>query len=192
MKGGFLLENIVGMKARTTMDIDLKTVGITLSDDEIVNIFSEIALFDSGDGITYSVLGISDIAAELKYGGKSVKIEARLKNLKKIFSVDIAQGDIVTPYPIRYTYKSSVDDNEFELLAYTPETIIAEKLETLIAKGMSNSRAKDLFDIHIVCKQGVDIDRLNAALINTFYIRGTKFDVSDIREPTSTVRTFSG
>lgn len=182
MKDGFLLENIVGMKARTTMDIDLKTVGVTLSDDEIVNIFSEIALLDSGDGITYSVLSISDIAAELKYGGKSVKVGARLKNLKKIFSIDIAQGDIVTPYPIWYTYKSSVDDSEFELLAYTPETMIAEKFETLIAKGMSNSRAKDLFDIHIVWKQGVDIDRLNAAFINTFYIRGTRFDVSDIRE----------
>ena len=119
MKGGFLLENMVGMKARTTMDIDLKTVGITLLDKEIVDIFKQIAEINDNDGITYSVLGISDIAAELKYGGKSVKIEARLKNLKKVFSIDIAQGDVVTPYPVQYKYKSPIDDSEFEILAYT-------------------------------------------------------------------------
>lgn len=181
MKGGFLLENIVGMKARTTMDIDLKTVGVELTDSELIAVFAEIGKIDADDEIIYTVLGISDIAAELKYGGKSIKIEARLKNLKKIFSVDIAQGDIVTPYPQKYSYKSIVDNSEFELLAYTPETIIAEKFETLIAKGMSNSRAKDLFDIHILLKKGIDWDRLNAALINTFYIRGTRFVKSEIK-----------
>lgn len=189
MKGGFLLENMVGMKARTTMDIDLKTVGITLLDKEIVDIFKQIAEINDNDGITYSVLGISDIAAELKYGGKSVKIEARLKNLKKVFSIDIAQGDVVTPYPVQYKYKSPIDDSEFEILAYTTETIIAEKFETLIAKGMSNSRAKDLFDIHILWKQGIDRDRLNAALINTFYVRRTKFNVEKIRETLSDIHS---
>lgn len=181
MKGGFLLENIVGMKARTTMDIDLKAVGVELSDKVLVDIFTEIGNVAADDEIAYTVLGISDITAELKYGGKSVKIEARLKNLKKIFSVDIAQGDIVTPYPQKYVYKSSVDESQFKLLAYTVETMVAEKFETLIAKGMSNSRAKDLFDIHILLKKGVDWNRLNAALINTFYIRGTRFDKSEIK-----------
>ena len=181
MKGGFLLENIVGINARTTMDIDLKAVAAELSDEELVAIFSEIGNIDASDETTYVVLGISNIAAELKYGGKSVKIEARLKNLKKVFTVDIAQGDVVTPYPQKYIYKSAVDKSEFEILAYTPETIIAEKFETLIAKGMSNSRAKDLFDIHILLKRGVDLNRLNAALVNTFYIRGTGFVKSEIK-----------
>lgn len=181
MKGGFLLENIFGMKARTTMDIDLKSLGVELSNAEILSVFSNIAQIKADDEIVYNVLGVSDIAAEMKYGGKSVKIEARLKNLKKIFSVDLAQGDIVTPYPLRYTYKSSVDGSEFELLAYTNETIIAEKFETLIEKGLGNSRAKDLFDIHILLKQAIDYDRLNAALINTFYVRGTKFNKTAIK-----------
>ncbi len=181
MKGVFLLENIVGLKARTTMDLDLKTVGVELAEDELFAVFSEIGKTDADDGITYTILGISDIAAALKYGGKSIKIEARLKNLKKIFSVDIAQGDIVTSYPQKYNYRSVVDNSQFELLAYTPETMIAEKFETLIAKGMSNSRAKDLFDISILLKQSVDWGRLNAALINTFYIRGTQFQKSKIK-----------
>lgn len=189
MKGGFLLENIVGLKARTTMDIDLKTVGVELSDKEIVAVFVKIAQVETDDEIKYTVLGISDIAAELKYGGKSVKIEARLKNLKKIFSVDIAQGDVVTPYPRNYTYTSSINDNSFEILAYTNETIIAEKFETLIAKGLSNSRAKDLFDIHILLRQEVDTERLNAALINTFYIRGTKFDVPSMKAALDKIQT---
>lgn len=181
MKGGFLLENIFGMKARTTMDIDLKTLGVELSDADILSVFSNIAQIETDDEIIYKVLSVSDIAAEMKYGGKSVKIEARLKNLKKIFSVDLAQGDIVTPYPQRYTYKSSVDGSEFELLAYTNETIIAEKFETLIAKGLGNSRAKDLFDIHILMKQAINYDRLNAALINTFYVRKTRFNKTAIK-----------
>ena len=158
------------------MDIDLKTVDVGLSNNEILSVFSDIASIKADDEIAYSILGISDIAAEMKYGGKSVKIEARLKNLKKTFSVDIAHGDIVTPYPKRYTYKSAVDGSEFALLVYNNETIIAEKFETLIAKGMSNSRAKDLFDIHILLKQNIDYDLLNAALINTFYARKTAFN----------------
>lgn len=88
---------------------------------------------------------------------------------------------------MQYKYKSPIDESEFELLAYTTETIIAEKFETLIAKGMSNSRAKDLFDIHILWKQGIDRERLNAALINTFYIRRTKFNVEKIREKLSDI-----
>lgn len=181
IKGGFLLENIVGIKSRTTMDIDLKAVGIILSDNELVTVFANIAETEGNDEITYSVLGISDITGEMSYGGKTVKIEARLTNLKRIFSVDVSQGDVVTPYPQRYTYKSIVDDGEFELLAYTNETIIAEKFETLIAKGKNNSRAKDLFDIHILLKCNIDYDRLNAALINTFYVRGTRFDKESIK-----------
>ncbi|MCM1533772.1 MAG: nucleotidyl transferase AbiEii/AbiGii toxin family protein, partial [Corallococcus sp.] len=156
-------------------------VGADLTDVELLSVFEQIGKIDADDGITYITLGISDIAAELKYGGKSIKIEARLKNLKRVFSVDIAQCDVVTPYPQKYIYKSIVDNSEFELLAYNAETIIAEKFETLIAKGMGNSRAKDLFDIHILLRQGVDVDKLNAALINTFYVRGTRFDKKDIQ-----------
>lgn len=181
LKGGFLLENIVGVKARTTMDIDLKAVGIVLSDEKVKEIFSEIASVKNDDEVEYSVLSVSDITADMKYGGKSVKIEARLKNLKRTFTVDIALGDLVTPYPEKRIIRSLLDDSKFNILAYNSETVIAEKFETLISKGMSNSRAKDLFDIHVLMQRNVDIDRLNAALINTFYVRQTEFNINTIR-----------
>lgn len=181
-KGGFLLENMMGLSARTTMDIDLKAMKIEMSDNALLAIMKDICNTTTDDEIEYSVLSIEPITAETKYDGKFVKIQAKLKNLKRVFSIDIAQGDIVTPYPQKYIYNSSIDGLSFELFAYTKETIIAEKFETLIAKGMGNSRAKDLFDMYLLMNENIDFKRLNAAIINTFYIRGTAFNLEIIKD----------
>ena len=188
-KGGFLLENMLGVSARTTMDIDLKAMKIEMSDKKLMSVMKDICKIDADDEIEYAVLGIEPITAETKYNGKSVKIQAKLKNLKKTFGIDIAQGDIVTPYPQRYTYNSSIDDLSFELFAYTKETIIAEKFETLVTKGLGNSRAKDLFDIYLLMNDGVDADILYAAIINTFYKRETAFDLQSIHDMLQKIHT---
>lgn len=181
-KGGFLLEKIVGLNQRTTLDIDLKAIKVEMTDEEINTIFTDICNIKTDDEIEYSVTGVEDITAESKYNGKSVRILAKLKNLKRQFGIDIAKGDIVTPYPQKFLYKSDIDENSFDLLAYTTESIIAEKFETMIAKGTSNSRSKDLFDMYLLMKENVDIDKLNSALINTFCIRNTPFNKQNILE----------
>ena len=117
-KGGFLLGSIVGIEQRTTLDIDFKYVGIDLDDVVLLNTFNEICDVDLGDEIDYKVLDIFEITKEKKYVGKSIRIKAKYYNIQKTFSVDIAKGDIVTPKPILYNYKSNINETTFEILAH--------------------------------------------------------------------------
>lgn len=173
-KGGFLLGSIVGIEQRTTLDIDLKYVGTNLDDVVLLNVFREICEVDLDDEIKYEVLDITEITKEKKYAGKSVRILSKYFNIQKIFNIDIAKGDIVTPNPVLYNYKSNITKTNFDILAYSKETILAEKIETLISKGEANSRSKDLFDIYLLSKEEYNIDIFNSAIINTFYVRNTE------------------
>lgn len=175
-KGGFLLQSMLGIEARSTMDIDLRVEKLNLVDDNLYEIFSSIAKIDMDDEISYQVIKISDIALEKKYKGKSVKISAKFYNVCKVFSVDLAIGDIVTPFPKRYIYKSGINDLEFNILSYTVETILAEKFQTLIYKGEKNSRSKDILDMHLLVNEGYDTSILNSAMINTFFQRDTPYN----------------
>lgn len=158
------------------MDIDFKYIGNNLSKEELEKIFVEICSIDIEDNIKLTVTSVNDIAAETKYGGKTISIEARFFNIRKNFGIDIGIGDVVTPHPIEYEYELSYKDDKCTLLAYTIETIIAEKLETLISKGVKNSRSKDLFDLYLLSKQSYDASNLNVAMVNTFNLRGTLYD----------------
>lgn len=176
IKGGFYLQSIVGVETRSTMDIDFKYIGNELSKEELEKIFNEICSNNIDDKIKFNVVSVNDITAETKYGGKTISIEARFFNIRKVFGIDIGIGDVITPYPIEYEYVLSFKDDKCTLLAYTIETIIAEKLETLISKGTKNSRSKDLFDLYLLSKQSYDVDNLNVAMVNTFNLRGTLYD----------------
>ncbi len=175
LKGGFYLQSIIGINSRSTMDIDFKLIGSDLSNEEIYQSINEICDV-SDSSILLKPISVSDITAETKYGGKTVKIEARFYNIKKIFGIDIGFGDVVTPYPLNYKYYLKFKDYECELLSYPIETCIAEKLETLISKGINNSRSKDLLDLFLYSSQKYDSFVLNSSIINTFNLRGTSYE----------------
>ena len=182
-KGGFLLEYIVGISQRTTMDVDLKYNG-ELSDEELLSCFKAICNQDIGDDVLYEVIDIDDIATEKKYGGKRLRLKGKYSNVRKIFSVDIAKDDIVTPKPILQSFVSKTDESlSFSLQAYNVESILAEKLETLIDKGRANSRIKDLFDINLLVHNGCYNEEIfNAAVINTFRCRKTELSAKVLTE----------
>ena len=173
-KGGFLLQSIVGIMNRTTLDIDLKIISNDISEDELLNMFNEVCQ-NSIDNIIFNAIGINDIKAETRYGGKTIKVEAKFFNIKKTFSIDVGVGDVVTPCPVNYCYHSNIMDEDFNILSYPIETIIAEKFETLISKGTNNSRSKNLFDIYLITKQNINYTLVNSAMINTFNIRNTNY-----------------
>lgn len=181
-KGGFLLENIMGIDVRTTMDIDLKIEKIELERDKLIEIFVNISNINGNDDIIYEVVKITNILAGQKYDGFSVHMEAKLKNVKKRFCIDVATGDIITPNAQKYTYVSKIDESKFQIYSYNKETIIAEKFETLIAKGLDNSRSKDLYDIYILMNSDINTRYLKAALINTFINRKNKYEKKYIQE----------
>ncbi len=182
-KGGFLLEYIMGISQRTTMDVDLKYNG-ELSNDILLSYFHSICIQNTDDGVSYEVIDIDDIATETKYGGKRIRLKGQYSNIRKIFSVDIAKDDVVTPRPVLQKFVSRTDETfTFQLQSYNIETILAEKLETLVSKGKKNSRIKDLFDISLLTRnECYNKELFNAAVINTFYCRKTELSAKSLAE----------
>lgn len=189
-KGGFYLQSIVGIDVRSTMDLDLKLMGSILPDEQLVKIIKDICCIQTDLKIEFKIIKISNIKAKTEYEGRTIKIEGKFYNIKKIFSIDIGFGDVVTPYPIMYNYKSSLFDVEYKLIAYPIETIIAEKFETLVSKGTNNSRVKDLIDLYLLNKNGFDDKLMTASIINTFNLRCTKFDKEYMHDIISEVLTY--
>lgn len=182
-KGGFLLSNIVGLQSRATVDMDFLIRNYTLSKENIIIALEECLISD--DFISYEIMDIEDIKEEDQYGGLRVKIMCKLDNIRQQVPLDIATGDVITPYPISYEYISSFDENKIEINAYNLETMIAEKLETLYRRDLLNSRSKDFYDLYILYKlKSNELDKitLKKACESTFKYRKTEFDILKISE----------
>ena len=181
-KGGFYLQKILGVSTRSTMDLDFKYSSPDFSDKTVMTEILEICGLNQESNIVFSCIGIEDIRAAMKYTGKSIRIEARFFNVRKRFSIDIAVGDMVTPGPVLLDFDNSFLTEHFQVLAYSIETIIAEKFETLVSRGVNNSRSKDLLDLYLLEQHGYDSALLNSAMINTFFHRGTSLDKSFVAD----------
>ncbi|WP_197407578.1 nucleotidyl transferase AbiEii/AbiGii toxin family protein [Oceanivirga salmonicida] len=147
-KGGFVLSNFVGITSRTTSDIDFLLYGIEFTRENVLGIL-ETVLYKNNDEITYKIISIEEIKELDRYSGYRVKILCKLENIRQVIPLDIAIGDVVTPNPISYNYKTIFLDKEINIKAYTIETMIAEKIETIYKKNIFNTRSKDFYDIYI-------------------------------------------
>lgn len=181
-KGGFLLSNVIGVESRSTVDIDFLFHKQTLSEENIQQQLEEI-LTESKDDIQFSIQSISSIKESDNYGGYRATILCQLENIKQIIHLDIATGDIVTPHPVTYAYKAIFNDESFSIIAYTIETILAEKLQTIYSRNFLNSRSKDFYDVYILSKlkkNDIDFRQLNVACQRTFSYRETELDYNEI------------
>lgn len=181
-KGGFLLSNVIGVESRSTVDIDFLFHKQTLSEENVQQQLEEI-LTESKDDIQFSIQSISSIKESDNYGGYRATILCQLENIKQIIHLDIATGDIVTPHPVTYAYKAIFNDESFSIIAYTIETILAEKLQTIYSRTFLNSRSKDFYDIYILSKlkkNDIDFRQLNVACQRTFSYRETELDYNEI------------
>ena len=181
-KGGFLLSNVIGVESRSTVDIDFLFHKQTLSEENVQQQLEEI-LTESKDDIQFSIQSISSIKESDNYGGYRATILCQLENIKQIIHLDIATGDIVTPHPVTYAYKAIFNDESFSIIAYTIETILAEKLQTIYSRNFLNSRSKDFYDVYILSKlkkNDIDFRQLNVACQRTFSYRETELDYNEI------------
>lgn len=181
-KGGFLLSNVIGVESRSTVDIDFFFHKQTLSEENVQQQLEEI-LTESKDDIQFSIQSISSIKESDNYGGYRATILCQLENIKQIIHLDIATGDIVTPHPVTYAYKAIFNDESFSIIAYTIETILAEKLQTIYSRNFLNSRSKDFYDVYILSKlkkNDIDFRQLNVACQRTFSYRETELDYNEI------------
>lgn len=179
-KGGFLLSNVIGVESRSTVDIDFLFQNITLSFENVEKQLKDILAIPI-EGINFTIQSIVSIKESDLYSGYRASILCQLENIKQMVHLDIATGDIVTPHPIHYDYKSLFEDDRFPIIAYPIETIIAEKLQTIYSRNFLNSRSKDFYDIYILSKlkrEEIDTLQLQLAIKRTFAFRGTTFDYS--------------
>lgn len=189
IKGGLLLSSIMGISLRTTMDIDTNITGIKLEKEELFKILNEILINDIGDNVSFKIEKIEDIKQEEYYGGYKFKIIGIYENIKINFHIDISTGDVITPRAIEYKYKKLFDNSYIDILSYNQETIIAEKLQSILERKITNSRMKDYYDLYFFVNyrwDSIDKEILSEAIIRTFLARNSIIELRNIKE---TIRT---
>ncbi len=190
LKGGLLLSSIMGIDTRTTMDMDTCIKGITLSDEELYKVLNEILDIDIKDNVKFKIINLEPIRVEDDYGGIKYNILATFDKLKVNLSIDIATGDTITPREIEYNYKMLFEDRELQIMTYNIESIIAEKFQTVISRGVFNSRMKDYYDLYyLITYKDFSKENLRQAIIKTFEKRNT--NLNDIENTLSLIRESS-
>ena len=185
LKGGVLLSSIIGNDLRTTKDIDATLKGLPLTIEMVEEIFKEILSIDIKDNVYFELVSIKDIRITDEYGGFRLNIKGTFYKIRTNFFIEITTGDIITPREIKYKYSSIFEDKKINIMAYTIETIIAEKFESIISKNITTTRAKDFYDLYMLIdnhKDEIDNVVLKKAVINTFNKRNTTYDINLFRE----------
>jgi predicted nucleotidyltransferase component of viral defense system len=170
LKGGFLISAIVGLDTRATMDLDTTIRGFDVTHDAVRRIFEEIAAVPLEDDVKFEVLNTYDIREGDDYPGIRVAMKANYPPLAVPLSVDVTTGDKITPRAIEYSFKLLFDDRTIKVMAYNLETVLAEKLETIVTRGIANTRPRDFYDVYILYQlRGQECDRsvLKSALTET-------------------------
>jgi len=191
-KGGFLLSNILGIKVRTTVDIDFLITGMDMSVPSISAFIIRAINYPVIPEMICELHSIQQIREGDPYGGFRAKILCKLENIRQIVPLDIATGDPMTPGAIQYKYIPLFLDQSIQLKSYNVETILAEKLETVYRRGLVNSRCKDFYDIHVIWKlkgDWIDIKVFKAAFNNTCNYRHTMVDKQVFNELVELMKT---
>lgn len=176
IKGGILVSSLVGLDIRSTMDMDTTLVHFTLTEAKIREAVSEIIAISVDDGVVFSFVSIESIRKDDVYGGFCLRLDAKYETIETPLSIDISAGDVITPGPINYGYKRLFNfESIIPLRTYPIETILAEKIETIISRGILNTRPRDFYDVYILTKtQKYDSETLQKAIFATAEHRGTK------------------
>ncbi len=182
LKGGMLVSSLVGVNIRATMDMDTTVRGLPVTVADMERIINEILSIPLEDAVQFRIRSISNIMDEMEYSGIRVSLEALLDNSITPLKLDISTGDVITPQEIQYPYKLMFEDRNIPLMAYPLETVLAEKLETVLSRSTLNSRMRDYYDIHILYEtysQELDNNTLTKALTATAGKRGTLNQLQD-------------
>lgn len=170
LKGGMLVAALVGIDARSTMDMDATIKGYPLNEEAIKIIFEKILSVPIDDGVVISVKYIEQIREEAEYNGLRMSLDAVFENVKIPLKVDITTGDSITPKEVEYRFDLLLEKRSIEIWAYNLETVLAEKLETIISRSIANTRMRDFYDIYILLslqKDNINNEILSKALEKT-------------------------
>ena len=181
LKGGLLLSSIMGIDTRTTMDMDTCIKGMDLTEEQLYEVLQEILNIDVNDGVKFEIRNSQPIREEDDYGGLKYNLLAIFDNLRVNLSIDIATGDLITPREIEYDYKMIFENRNLKIMTYNVESIIVEKFQTVINRGILNSRMKDYYDLYyLITYKNFSKENLKNAIIKTFNKRDT--DIKSINK----------
>ena len=187
LKGGMLVAAMVGLDARATMDLDATIKGTNVSVEDVEMIISKIISIPLNDGVLFRIKRISEIMEEADYPGVRVSMETKFDGVITPLKIDISTGDVITPREIKYKFNLMLEDRTIEVWAYNLETVLAEKLETVVSRNVTNTRMRDFYDIYILQKlygEQLSKDVLRDALVATAKKRETleQIETEDIDE----------
>ena len=182
LKGGMLVASIVGLDNRATMDLDTTLKNLPLTPEAIRAALEEVCGIAFDDGVTFEIGTISPIREDDIYGGYRVMLNARFDTLLTPLSIDVSTGDAITPHAVPYNFSEIFDDEKsYELWAYNIETVMAEKVETILRRGVFNTRPRDFYDAYILATtQEFDKAVFTDALKATANHRGTTQQIADV------------
>ena len=183
LKGGMLVAAIVGLDNRATMDMDTTLKNLPLTPEAIRNALEQICSISLDDDVSFEIGNISPIREDDLYGGYRVMVKAKLDTMLTPLSIDVSTGDVMTPDAIQYNFSEIFDDEKsYELWAYNIETVMAEKVETILRRGVFNTRPRDFYDTYILATtQKFNMQLFLEALKATANHRGTTEQIADVK-----------
>ena len=163
IKGGILVTAMIGVAHRSTMDIDTSMKNLNLSAEDALRVVNQVKDIDLDDGVSFEVKDVSNIMDEMEYPGIRVTMNANVGRLITPLKIDISTGDVITPRAIEFNYDLLLEDRSISLWSYNLETILAEKLQTVLARGILNTRMRDFYDIRMLLETYED--KVNKAVL---------------------------
>ena len=191
LKGGFLIAAMVGLDTRATMDMDATIKGLPVNEKTVRDMFEEICQIQLNDDVTFSFQSIRKIREGDEYMGYRVHLTANYLPMAVPLKLDITTGDKITPREVKYSFKLLLEDRSISVLAYNLETVLAEKLETVISRGDQNTRPRDYYDVYILNRLqfgNINIETLRQAIAATSKKRGSYDVLSDYKNIMTTVK----
>lgn len=182
LKGGFYLSTLFGLESQSTKDIDTAIKDANFTKENVEKMIKSIIAIDINDGALISFIEIGNIREEDQYGGFRVILNVKVDTIRENFQIDIATGDPITPKPTVYKYRSILGNSYVNVWSYNIETVIAEKLETILRRAEANSRIRDYYDLYLIYTKGwndVKIDDLRKAVDKTFKKRNYNGNIEE-------------
>ena len=170
VKGGILVTSMIGVSMRTTMDIDTTIRNFNLTKEETTRIVNEIKDIKLDDYIEFILNDVSDIMDNMEYPGIRIHMDAKLENLIVPIKIDISTGDVITPREIKYEYPLLLEERSIQLWSYNLETILAEKIQTILSRSTLNTRMRDFYDVTTLFnryKDSINYENLASAFNKT-------------------------
>ena len=181
IKGGILVTAMIGVAHRSTMDIDTSMKNLNLSAEDALRVVNQVKDIDLDDGVSFDVKDVSNIMDEMEYPGIRVTMNANVGKLITPLKIDISTGDVITPRAIEFNYDLLLEDRSISLWSYNLETILAEKLQTVLARGILNTRMRDFYDIRMLLDTYED--KVNKVVLkDAFAATGNKRGTDHLQE----------